>query len=78
MEQHRRYLFFEFLEEFHGHPVVPWSLPFGEGFDGVRDILEGEVSSQPLVHSLRDLGRDALPTDRLRFRYALSQRVRGI
>jgi len=38
-KQHRRYLFFEFLEEFHGQPVVPWSFPFGESFDGVIDIL---------------------------------------
>lgn len=43
MKQHRRYLFFEFLKEFHGHPVVPRNLPFGEGFDGVSDILKGEV-----------------------------------
>jgi len=56
VEQHRHYLFFEFLEEFHGHLVVPWSLSFGEGFDGMSDIFEGEVSSQPLIHSLRDLG----------------------
>lgn len=44
-KQHRRYLFFEFLEEFHGQPVVPWSFPFWESFDGVSDILKGEVSS---------------------------------
>jgi len=57
---------------------VPWSFPLGEGFDGASDLLKGEVSSQPLVHSLRDLGRDALPADHLGFRRAWGQRVRGI
>ncbi len=63
------------MEELHWNTVMPGLLCFGQGFDGVQDVLDREGPSEVCVGVLRDLHQHTGPAFRLGLPCAGSVRI---